>query len=604
MQDLLSRFASAGDWLGTGNKMLRFGLAGAAGCLLGAILGELLLAGTRPEVPERPSQAVCLLIDCSGSMGVPGAPSELTMTKLSEVKLAAGRFVERQDLSRDRIAVVGFGSGARPSSALSGDAQQLKQAIESLYDGGSTAMDAGLNIASSQLRSPSPESPDASVDHSILLFTDGQPDDQQTALAAARICRERNVEIVAIATGDADIEYLAQITGDPGLVFPTSAGNFDEGFKEAEEAIFGGSLVESSPSGTSFLPSLLQIGAWTALLAVGVSLALIASQNHYLRRNLLTGREALTGSAGALCAGVVGGAAGQLFFAAALGISTLPVMGPVFGWILTATGRIVGWAILGALLARGMAFFVPNLEPRRAWLGGGTGGAAAAIAFGIASLRGDAIGRFLGAAILGAFIGLMVAFVEAAFREAWLEVRYGLKEVICVSLGATPVRIGSDRSCTVYARGARPVAFQYRFEEGMVVCLDYATETSSVVQPGDEKQVGSVTVTVRTSRAKAGSSTAGSAGAASPVAGQSKVQTPPPPRKAKTSPAAPAPPDALAAQTSAEDDAAPPAQGKPLPKSADSPATGGSETGTPARSGPQTRSVRPVPPPPPPRRKA
>src|SRR5690348_12099301 len=47
-------------------KLVRFAIIGAVGCLIGAALGELLLAATRPAVG--PAQAVCLLIDCSGSM--------------------------------------------------------------------------------------------------------------------------------------------------------------------------------------------------------------------------------------------------------------------------------------------------------------------------------------------------------------------------------------------------------------------------------------------------------------------------------------------------------------------------------------------------------
>jgi len=600
VNDLASRLGSVNDWFRTGNKMLRFALAGAVGCFLGAVVGELLLAATRTRPQKPPSQAVCLLIDCSGSMNISSSPSEVNVSKLREVKAAAGRFVDRQDLARDRIAVVGFGSGVRPASELSGDAQRLHQAIESLYDGGSTAMDAGLNIASSQLRSDPEESPDSSTVRNILLFTDGQPDDQEAALGAAQMCRERDIRIVAIATGDADVDYLAQITGDPALVFPTNAGNFDEGFKQAEEAIFGGSLVESSPTRTGFLASLLQIGAWTALLAVGVSLALVASQNHYVRRNLLTRNEALIGTVGGVCAGVVGGAAGQLLFTAALGISTLPLVGSVFGWLLTSVGRIIGWAILGALVARGLAFFVPNIEPRRAWWGGGTGGAAAAVAFLIASLLGDTAGRFLGAAILGAFIGLMVAFVEAAFRQAWLEVRYGLKEVIYVSLGAKPVRIGSDRSCTVYARGARPVAYQYRFEDGMVVCLDYATETSSVVEPGDEKQVGSATVIVRTSAARADRSGAGSEGEAAPPAGRGTVQPLPPPPKPKASATASTGADAESRGTSTQGQTpAPTAENHPAEPPA-SPASDGPKAPSSGGSGSQPKRIRPVRPPPPP----
>ena len=64
--------------------------------------------------------------------------------------------------------------------------------------------------------------------------------------------------------------------------------------------------------------------------------------------------------------------------------------------------------------------------------------------------------------ILGFCIGAMVALVEAAFRRAWLEVRFGARETITVTLGAEPVKIGNDaKACTVWARGAAPVALRF-----------------------------------------------------------------------------------------------------------------------------------------------
>src|SRR5487761_1104995 len=76
-------------------KLRRFALLGAAGCLAGAILGELLLAATRSR-DTAGLQAVCLLIDCSGSMNMGGSGREGGLgQKLHEVKAAAADFVSR-----------------------------------------------------------------------------------------------------------------------------------------------------------------------------------------------------------------------------------------------------------------------------------------------------------------------------------------------------------------------------------------------------------------------------------------------------------------------------------------------------------------------------
>jgi hypothetical protein len=269
----------------------------------------------------------------------------------------------------------------------------------------------------------------------------------------------------------------------------------------------------------------------------------------------------------------------------------MPVVGPLLAWTLVPLGRIVGWSILGVIVGRGLAVFIPNLEPRRAALGGALGGAAGGIAFVFALLFGAVVGALLGAAILGGAIGLMLALVEAAYRQAWLEVRYGLKEVITVSLGADPVRIGGDsRACQVYARGARALAYQYKLEEGRVVCVDYATETSSVLEAGHEQQVGGVTVTVRASR----KASAGGADASAPPGGMA-VPAPPPARTSR--PSTPAPPGAIQPSTGAPVKVASP----PPPRAAanNAPAAPASSTAPPA-SLDKPRVIHPVPPPPPP----
>ena len=112
---------------------------------------------------------------------------------------------------------------------------------------------------------------------------------------------------------------------------------------------------------------------------------------------------------------------------------------------------------------------------------------------------GSLIGRLAGGLVLGLFIGLMVAVVEAAFRRAWLEVRYGPREVVTVNLGAEPVKVGSDaRACTVWARGAPEVALRYFIRDGKVICTDVPSRTEEVVRDGDTREAGNVTVVVRT----------------------------------------------------------------------------------------------------------
>ncbi|MGH9838977.1 MAG: hypothetical protein ACREEM_09345, partial [Blastocatellia bacterium] len=102
-------------------------------------------------------------------------------------------------------------------------------------------------------------------------------------------------------------------------------------------------------------------GLWTALLGVGVLLALLVGQNVYVR-NQVRPRGFLIGSLASLLAGAVAGVAGEVIF------------GTVTGFIVSSlSGRIFTWSIFGALLGLVIALFVPNLKLFRAAFGSGIG---------------------------------------------------------------------------------------------------------------------------------------------------------------------------------------------------------------------------------------
>jgi len=458
-------------------RSVRFALLGAVGCLIAALLGEVFLTATRPPAAKkrRPPQALSLLIDCSGSM---------KGRKLKEVKEAATRFAERQDLARDSIAVLGFDSRSWLATGLTHSQKTVEGAIKVLAaENGSTAMDTGLQAAQLALH-------DTTAERNILLFTDGEPDQVRRTLRAAEACRVQGIRIVAVATGHADIEFLQRLTGDPTLVFHAQAGNYGEGFRKAEQAIYGPPvMVESAAEGgTSLEHTLLRTGGWTALLALGISLALIAGQNRQRRRRGVSLGQALVAIPGSLVAGAGAGAAGQLIF---LGAARFPS--------LDLAARMAGWVILGALLGRGMALVVPNLRSRRALLGGALGGAVGAAGFlWAAGALGDIAARLTGALSLGFFIGLMIALVEVMFRKAWLEIGYGSRETDTVTLGPKPVTVGSNDQCTIWAAGAPPVAFSYRMENHKIICETIPEQRSDRVKPGDQRTTGKVTVTVCT----------------------------------------------------------------------------------------------------------
>ncbi len=477
------------------SKPILFGLYGALGCLGAAtILGEPLLLLTKlPPTVDQTPLAILLLIDTSGSMNDDG--------KLQEVKAAAQSFVKRQDLSENRLAVFGFGSNIQAAAILTDNKPALEQAIAQISDGGGTKMDQAILAATQELQSTSHK-------RNILLFTDGQPgyvganlqQEQAKTLEAMQQAASQGINLVAVATGDADTNFLAQLTGDPSLVFYVNSGDFDQAFRQAEKAIYSSQLVESGPTGNyGLVYSVLRIGGWTALLAIGTSLALIAGQNHYLRRRLLTFKEASIGFKGSLIAGMVAGGVGQLLFIPVAGIP-----------ILAIGGRIIGWAILGSLVAGGMSGFVPNLQRGRALQAGAIGGATGSIGFLIISaVSGDLVGRLVGAAIIGFFIGLMIALIEQFSRESWLIVYWTPSEQTKINLGAEPILLGSSEHNHIYLRksqGYPPITAKI-YTEGEKIIMEFDEEMKQKgmkilkqeLHDGEQRKLGDVTLEVRTS---------------------------------------------------------------------------------------------------------
>jgi hypothetical protein len=233
----------------------------------------------------------------------------------------------------------------------------------------------------------------------------------------------------------------------------------------------------------------LRSGAWTGAIAGLVCLALLAGQHHYLRGTLPGVGAVAAGLVGGVLAGLVGGAAGQGLYGLAPPDSAV---GTAF--------QVVGWAVLGGLAGVGLSLVIPNMRWVHGLLGGAAGGALGAAGFlAVSGAAGDVVGRLVGGLVVGFCIGVMVAVVEAAFRRAWLEVRYGGRETVTVTLGPEPVKVGGDaRACTVWARGAPGVALRFFVRDGRVVCDDAVMRREAVAADGFTKDVGTVTVVVRT----------------------------------------------------------------------------------------------------------
>lgn len=227
----------------------------------------------------------------------------------------------------------------------------------------------------------------------------------------------------------------------------------------------------------TYIEAFLRTSGWTVFLAMGIALALVAIQNHYLKRPLLPPDQLILVSIGAVVAGIVAGLVGQLAHTVFDLVS--------FG----AIGRILAWTVLGTLLARGMVFFMPNLNTAKALQFGALGGFLGVVGYYIMTgIMGDVGGRLAGAFILGACIGLLVVIVETVYRNVWLMVLHDPRDFTQVNLGPKEVTIGSGKEDTVVIAGVSPGAGKFRVD-GKTIRYTDVTGTQTL-RPGSRIHLG------------------------------------------------------------------------------------------------------------------
>ncbi|MBT5124808.1 MAG: VWA domain-containing protein, partial [Planctomycetaceae bacterium] len=373
----------------------------------------------------------------------------------------------------------------------------------------------------------------------LVLITDAPPRIPDTAMRGVEQTAKRlsdneisQLHVVTMKVFEGhyrDVQTTSHIRGKFFSLSAAAAGSegFDDILPEVGQAITVASVkglqsgVEYADDQTSTLLAL--VGLWTGILSCGICLTLIAAQNASLRRQLMTLPEALKGGGGSLATGIISGIAGQLLFQYALGTTDTSEAIDAGNYSREIISRVCAWIMLGGMLGGTMAFFIPNLKWSSAAIGGMIGGGIGAGGYLLTSSLGYSLGRILGAACLGLLIGLMVALSEIVSRSYWLEISYGKNEKTRVNLGARPVTVGNDRSCTVWLSTGPPVKYSYAMEEGVIFCSDVATGHSISVKPNDANAINHITLTVR----------AAAVDSAQPMPLPPVAPPPPPPKKTK-----------------------------------------------------------------------
>ena len=443
------------------NKPVVFMLSAALGCLVAALVAEVFLF----MLPTgEPMQSICLTIDISGSMAG---------DNLSDMQKAAKQFIDKR--SGDFLAIAIFSSDARLLVPFTKDTAKLKKSIDDLEAYGATNFQRALEVSADALNEQN------SKNSALLIFTDGENTEgnENRAIQVAQQLRQQGIRIFSVAAVDADVMYLAGLTGERDRVVSAQDGKFGEAFATAEKMI--ATTIGSGSS--SHTAAFMATAGWTVFAALGIALALVAIQNYFMKKELLPKEQAAIVAISAVLAGLAAGVVAQ---------TTMTALSAVY---IGELGRILAWSVLGGLLAFGMVFVIPNLDKTKALGFGALGGLLGSIGFlMMTAVVGNTSGRLLGAFILGACVGLLVAIVETLYRNVWLMVIYDPRNFSQVNLGSQAVTVGSGRNDTIPIQGVGAKEASFLVVGDQIQYTDLH-RTQSLV-PGDRVKVGNVELVI------------------------------------------------------------------------------------------------------------
>ncbi len=138
---------------------------------------------------------VYMLVDCSYSMdGI----------KLSQAKKGALGFAREAQSKGYNVALIKFSDDAILLLDPSPDISELSAAIDRLITDGTTNMSDAIGLAMKKMEN-------MKESRVMMIVTDGMPDDTEAALREAKQAKEKGIDIMAIGTDDADVNFIKKI---------------------------------------------------------------------------------------------------------------------------------------------------------------------------------------------------------------------------------------------------------------------------------------------------------------------------------------------------------------------------------------------------------
>lgn len=235
---------------------------------------------------------------------------------------------------------------------------------------------------------------------------------------------------------------------------------------------------------TSFFDSVLSTSRWFGLVGGGIATAIMFAYYYYIKGKPQIKQSFKNGGFFGLIAGAVSGAIAEGIYS---GID------PNNEFL-----RVICWGIAGSLLGLALSKSIPNLGTLRGTGGGGIGGVLGGCLFILfAYTLSGTVGRSVGCAAIGFWIGIMLVVAETLFNKAWLVISYDTGTNRTLTIGSEPVTFGSDENLSIiYIPNVSPVAMRFQLEGGQIACENVDTGVVSYLRSGDQKSIGNCTVTV------------------------------------------------------------------------------------------------------------
>jgi molecular chaperone DnaK (HSP70) len=147
---------------------------------------------------------VYLLIDVSASM---------TGEPLVRAQKAAREFLDRCDFTRFEVGLVSFSQMVTLQTRATDNPRKVLAGLNRLEPESTTNLSDAITLAMEQM---------LGTDRTryMVILTDGYPDAPEDAVERAGVAKAEGIQIVAIGTGDADLDYLKRLAStDSGTIF-------------------------------------------------------------------------------------------------------------------------------------------------------------------------------------------------------------------------------------------------------------------------------------------------------------------------------------------------------------------------------------------------